>query len=263
MLKWLIVSFTVFFISFRIVLNKGVHNLKKEHNMLDAVKVVETANNINNKINKINEVLNDNEEEQQEETSNNTQQQDFFISKLTDTEKRALINSGAYNDDCPVPLSKLNTVHIKYIDFKGNLKNGEIIVFHAISSKVLELFKKLYEIQFPLESVKPIYYFNGNDDLSMDANNTTAFHCRPITGGKKLSKHSYGIAIDINPIQNPYIKGSIILPSKGKSYINRSPFKKGMLENVVDIFKTYGFSMWAGNWKTQKDYMHFEYKHDK
>jgi hypothetical protein len=108
----------------------------------------------------------------------------------------------------------------------------------------------------------------------MDANNTSAFNCRPITGGNQLSVHAYGLAIDINPLQNPYINNEYevgknqieIMPSAGMQYINRTNIKPGMVESiinedketVVDIFRRNGFKNWGGNWDHPLDYQHFQ-----
>ena len=111
--------------------------------------------------------------------------------------------------------------------------------------------------------------YNGNDENSMSANNTSAFNYRTISGSKKLSNHAYGLAIDINPRINPYVssKGNVS-PTNGKLYKIRSiqkckgKYKDYMIQEdsyICQLFKKYGFS-WGGDWKNSKDYQHFEKK---
>ena len=158
----------------------------------------------------------------------------FSVSDLSDEQKQKLINVNAYNSKCPVPLEDLKILTIS--------------------------FKDLFAAEFPLESVRPIYDFNGSDDLSMQANNTNAFHCRYVTySNTVLSKHSYGTAIDFNPRQNPYFRRGVVLPSGSKAYLDRKIIKVGMVESIVHVLNRYGFKIWAGLWDSPKDYMHFEF----
>lgn len=185
----------------------------------------------------------------------------FEIEELSDYDKSRLIETNSWNPKCPVRLEDLQALKITFKNFKGQTEYGRLIVNRKVAGTFLETFKALYEIEFPLQSVKPIYEFDGDDKKSMEANNTTAFHCRPVTYSKSiLSKHSYGNTIDINPIQNPYIRRGIILPEKGKEYKDRSKIKYGMVEPIIDLMKKIGFKTWAGEWDSPTDYMHFEYE---
>lgn len=145
-------------------------------------------------------------------------------------------------------------------NFEDQPQLGEIIVCDAIAEEVTEIFNELYEARFPIEKMKLIEVYEGSDLLSMGDNNTSAFNYRMIAGTNRLSNHSFGLAIDINPRQNPYIKGSLILPEDSKEFINRSDIKKGMIvkDNPChNAFLSRGW-IWGGDWLDKKDYHHFE-----
>ncbi|WP_129598357.1 M15 family metallopeptidase [Anaerophilus nitritogenes] len=160
-----------------------------------------------------------------------------------------------------VSLDDLAYVKICYVGFDDQDHQGELIVHKKVAKEVVEIFEELYKAKFPIEKIKLIDKYGASDELSMQDNNTSAFCFREVTGSSKnLSKHSYGIAIDINPIQNPYIKGKKISPLQGKQYINRLNMQKGMIfKNDVcyNAFKSRGWT-WGGDWKSLKDYQHFE-----
>jgi hypothetical protein len=158
---------------------------------------------------------------------------------------------------------KQRILDVLYYSFDGRIHKGQLVVEQRLVSDIRQVFQVALEDKFPINSVIPIsherFHKNGewnSDDQSMLANNTSAFNYRKVTGGKKLSMHSYGFAIDINPIQNPYIKGDILLP-EGAVY---DPAKPGTLTRdcpVVKAFISLGWT-WGGDWKSLKDYQHFE-----
>lgn len=138
-------------------------------------------------------------------------------------------------------------------------------------------FETLYNEKFPLAKVRLMDHYEGDDTRSMEDNNTSSFSYRAIIGGSKISLHGYGLAIDINPIQNPFIQFpdneenkaiAIYSPVKGRRYANRlqnrpgKPFRSGMAEQVVSIFKKNGFTVWGGDWDTPIDYQHFQVPRD-
>jgi hypothetical protein len=132
-----------------------------------------------------------------------------------------------------------------------------------MAHNIMKIFQELFHYHFPINSIKPMEEFNGNDELSMEHNNSSCFNFRPILGTNKLSTHSYGLAIDINPLQNPYIVtnnqgAEAIYPANGTNYLDRSIIIPGMVEPVIEIFAKYGFNIWGGNWHTPKDYQHFQ-----
>jgi len=154
-------------------------------------------------------------------------------------------------------------VDVLYYSFDGRVHKGQIVIEERLVRDIREVFRVALDTRFPIKSVIPIshnrFYEDGewnSDDQSMLSNNTSAFNYRKVTGGKGLSMHAYGFAIDINPVQNPYIKGEVILP-EGAVY---DPSKSGTLTRdcpVVKAFKRLGWT-WGGEWKSLKDYQHFE-----
>lgn len=163
----------------------------------------------------------------------------------------------------PVPCARLSRVSFDYTDFDGATRQGAVVVLDAVAPQVESLFGELLLRSFPLAGARALEEFDGDDQRSMAANNSSAFNGRPMTGGGGWSKHAYGAAIDINPLQNPYVSqaGSSaqeVLPPKGSSYLQRTPAQAGMAEEVVSVFYDHGFLVWGGQWKQPIDYQHFE-----
>ena len=118
------------------------------------------------------------------------------------------------------------------------------------------MFRVILTEKFPIQAVVPVTSYDWDDDRSMEANNTSAFNYRTTTGSSTLSKHARGFAIDLNPVQNPYSKGSTILPP-GATYDDNAPGTLTENSPIVQKFKELGWE-WGGNWNTLKDYQHFE-----
>lgn len=161
---------------------------------------------------------------------------------------------------------KLIKLNIEIIDESNKVSIGEIIVNKEIKDDILKIFEELKNIGYPIECMKPAKYFDNDDDKSMEHNNTYSYCHRYIRYTKKLSPHSFGICIDINPKYNPCVRlnedGSIksIFPKNGEKYADRNlltPYT--ITPEVVSIFKKYGFE-WGGDWEDKKDYHHFERK---
>jgi hypothetical protein len=169
----------------------------------------------------------------------------------------------------PVGCERLKLIEFSYVGFDGQLHDdGEIVVMDAVAEHVLHIFRALRDTRFPIAKAKLMNRYDGNDDASMADNNTSAFNVREITGGGLISLHTYGLAIDINPVQNPYAKRSgatlTFSPPSGAEYVNRindRPWKDarpGMAEAVVDLFAFDGFLIWGGYWDDPIDYQHFQ-----
>ncbi len=123
-----------------------------------------------------------------------------------------------------------------------------------------QIFKELYLMGYPIEKMRVMSCYGGSDELSMEDNNSSAFNFRYMTDGGNLSYHAYGLAIDLNPKVNPYIKEELVLPVNGKEYVNRNQCVLGMIKKddaVYQLFKRYGWT-WGGDWTSLKDYQHFE-----
>lgn len=188
------------------------------------------------------------------------------ILPISETIKTEMLAKKTYQTGCPVSPERLVIVNFSYYDFVGNQhSDGELVVMDAVAKNVEEIFTELFELKFPIQQSRRIEFYDGNDELSLAANNTAAFNCRLITGGSRPSIHSYGLAIDINPIQNPYINNdktlpnkATVLPDEGVNYLNRINYRPGMTETIVDIFNQHGFTVWGGRWNTPVDWQHFQ-----
>jgi len=154
-------------------------------------------------------------------------------------------------------------VEVSYYSFDGRIHKGQVVIDERLAGDIKEVFRAALEEKFPISSAIPIshdrFYSGGKwneDDQSMMMNNTSAFNYRLATGGTSLSKHAYGFAIDINPVQNPYIKGDVVLPP-GAVYDTSKAGTLARGSGIVQAFLRLGWT-WGGDWKSLKDYMHFE-----
>jgi D-alanyl-D-alanine carboxypeptidase len=163
--------------------------------------------------------------------------------------------------NCPVAINDLAYVKLFYWGFDDKQHVGALIVNKALAQEVLDIFMELYKNKFPIEQMRPISDFKNDDEASMEVNNSSAFSCREVTGQPgKFSQHSYGRAIDINPRQNPYVKGKVVLPKGSDGFIDRDKPEKGKINRegfVYVLFTSRGWD-WGGNWHDLKDYQHFE-----
>jgi LysM repeat protein len=165
----------------------------------------------------------------------------------------------SYRAGCPVGPSSLRSVKVLRWTFNGTAGTGQLIVHQDVAAQTVRAFRTLYEQRVPVQRIQPVTAYGSSDAASMEANNTSAFNCRLATGSTtRWSQHSYGRAIDVNPVQNPYIRGGTVLPSAGAAYTDRTRYKVGMLHRVggVRAFKAQGF-YWGGDWSSPKDYQHF------
>lgn len=160
-------------------------------------------------------------------------------------------------------LSNLVILNVKHYDFNNKIQTGKIICNKDIASDLLYIFEQLYKNKYQIEKINIIDNYDFDDIKSMENNNTSCFNFRKIKGTNEYSKHAYGLALDINPLYNPYyVNENTILPNK--KYINRElPFKHKIDENDLcyKLFIERDF-VWGGNWK-YPDYQHFEKKEEK
>lgn len=193
-------------------------------------------------------------------------------SEISRAECDRMKTRGVLVDSAPVGCDQLAIVRFSYIDFEGRTRHdGEVMVMMAVADFVKTIFDTLYSRRFPIARARLIDHYFGDDVASMQDNNTSAFNHRPIGGGKLPSLHAYGLAIDLNPVQNPYISfhpdgRTIFSPVAGTDYANRlnlRPGKRvrsGMAEEVVALFAENGFLVWGGYWDAPIDYQHFQVK---
>ncbi len=186
----------------------------------------------------------------------------YSVSKIDKKLENYMIKHNSYNKKCPVGVKKLRLLKLQYVDFDNNTKIGSLIVHKDVVNDIIFVFKKLYEEKYPIYSMKLVSEFNGNDELSMQNNNTSSFNCRKVMNSRSWSNHSYGKAIDINPLQNPYIRKNKVYPKNASKYKNRNIKHRAIINKKSIVYKTFkkrGW-FWGGNWRSVKDYQHFEKK---
>lgn len=194
----------------------------------------------------------------------------FTHSPLPPSVQNDMMDAGVWSAHCPIPLNRLNLVQFSYHDFSGIIHyDGSVVVLDVLAPHVENIFRHLFLQRFPLQSAKRIEVFEGSDDSSMAANNSSAFNYRPISGTNTLSIHSYGAAIDVNPVQNPCLCHPKVIPdmnysvvevwpSDGTEFLNRTNQRPGMVEPIVALFTDNGFRDWGGSWDHIVDYHHFQ-----
>ncbi len=173
--------------------------------------------------------------------------------------QRAAMTGVSWREGCPVGLDDLAVLDLPRWGEDGAVHRGELVVAAEVADAVLGVFGALYDARFPIARMEPVHRFGGSDDASMAANNTSAFNCRPISGGTSWSEHSYGRAVDLNPLVNPYVRGARVLPPEGAPYADRAQLAPGGVGPdgpAVAAFAAIGWK-WGGNWRSYKDYQHF------
>ena len=162
----------------------------------------------------------------------------------------------SYRVGCPVGPAELRAVRVSYWGFDGSPRAGSIVVARRLARDVVAIFRRLWVERFPIKRLEPVSAYRGSDDASMAADNTSGFNCRFVGGTKRWSMHAYGEAIDVNPIENPYVRGSFVSPPGGRAYLDRSRYRKGMAVGdgvLVRAFAAVGWK-WGASFG---DYQHF------
>lgn len=192
-----------------------------------------------------------------------TDKKSFTSSTITD-ELRQRMQGKSFKADCLLPATDLRYLQVLYKDLAGNIQQGEIVCHKAIADILLEIFQGLYEAGYAIERMQLIDDYEADDELSMTANNSSCFNYRLISHTQRISKHGLGMAVDINPLYNPYVKmvdGQLLIePAKGTCCVDRSkdfPYKITPEDLCCQLFKAHGF-IWGGDWEDRKDYQHFE-----
>ncbi len=166
----------------------------------------------------------------------------------------------SWRPGCPVPPEELRRLVLIYLGFDGQAHTGSLVVHASVSREIAEVFRRLYETRFAIRRMEPIDVFGGSDEASIAADNTSGFNCRGAvsSGAPHLSAHAYGRAVDLNPVENPYILEGTVLPPAGSPYLDRSVVRPGMAVRggeAVAAFAAIGWS-WGGRWASP-DYQHF------
>jgi hypothetical protein len=165
----------------------------------------------------------------------------------------------SWHRGCPVPISDLRLVTVTYWGFDDRPHTGRLVLNRDATRPVIAALRSLYASRFPIRRMVLVDRYGADDNRSMAADNTSAFNCRRVETSTSWSQHAYGRAIDINPLENPYIVGGRVLPPAGRRYVDRSLERKGMIhagDAAVRAFAAVGWS-WGGTWSSPLDYQHF------
>ena len=183
-----------------------------------------------------------------------------FVSMPIPTEVEARVRGVSYPDHATIPLEDLRYLRLSYVDFEGNPQIGELVCNKRIADDLVDIFRELYKARYPIRSIRLIDDYGGKDEASMAEDNTSCFNYRPKSGGRSLSKHALGLAVDVNPLENPYVRGRTVLPADAGPYVDRGqtfPHKIDKNDLCYKLFRQHGFT-WGGSWGPLKDYQHFE-----
>ena len=176
-----------------------------------------------------------------------------------DAQLRERMTGSSWHRGCPVRIRDLRLLRLDRWGFDGTVRRGRLIVHEDQARRVKRVFSRLFDAHFRIRRMRLIDFYNGSDDRSMDANNTSAFNCRFVAGTTRWSQHAYGLAIDINPFHNPYLRGDLVAPELASAYVDRDWKRPGMIfegDVVTDAFDAIGWG-WGGRWNSLKDWMHF------
>lgn len=181
------------------------------------------------------------------------------VDPVASTTLAARMTGVSWREGCPVGLEDLRHLTLTHHTPDGDVATGELVVHADVADDVVTAFRRLFELGFPIERMELVDAYDADDQASMRANNTSGFNCRYVAGTTKLSQHGLGRAVDVNPLVNPYVKGSTVDPPEGAPYADRSKDHKGMIragDAVVTAFAARGWG-WGGYWSSGKDYQHF------
>jgi len=176
-----------------------------------------------------------------------------------DRETRRLMVGSSWHAGCPTRIRDLRLVNVTYRGFDDRPQHGRLAVHRTWADEILVVFRRLYREGFPIRRVRLVDRFDADDRESMRHDNTSAFNCRFVAGTTSWSQHAFGRAIDINPVENPYVDGSHVSPRRGRRYLDRSDVRPGMIVRggvVLRAFQRIGWG-WGGAWSSAKDYQHF------
>ncbi len=185
----------------------------------------------------------------------------FTSSEIPDNILKKMIGNSIPEDSVKdVKIDELSYLKVTYWGFDEKTHIGELIVNKKVSQEVLDIFQEVYENKYPIEKMRLIDEYGADDEKSMQDNNTSAFCYRVVKNTNKLSSHSLGIAIDVNPLYNPYVQGEKVQPITEDVFVNRDINVRGIIKKGDSLYNAFikrGWT-WGGDWKTKKDYQHFE-----
>ena len=190
--------------------------------------------------------------------------QTFTIDTISDAVFQRM-QGKSYKSNCTIDRSELRYLRLSHYDAEGKQRVGELVCNKKIANDLKEIFQELYRNRYPIERMQLIDHYDADDERSMRNNNTSCFNFRTVAGTARLSKHSRGMAIDINPLYNPYVRrrkdGTLLVqPANARQYADRKkqrPYKIEKGDLCYRLFLKHGFK-WGGSWANSKDYQHFE-----
>jgi hypothetical protein len=166
----------------------------------------------------------------------------------------------SWHSSCPVSPGDLRKITMTYWGFDGKPHTGQLVVNESAANDMITVFAKLYDYRYPIRRMQPVDAYKGSDNDSIDADNTSAFNCRNATGSSSWSEHAYGLAVDVNPRENPYVYADGSNAHRNADAFVRRPLKKPGVVNpgdrVIRAFASVGWG-WGGSWSGDKDYQHF------
>lgn len=187
-----------------------------------------------------------------------------FVVKKIDEQLFARIKGKSYKADCIIPVEDLRYLHVLHWDLKGRVQAGELICNAYIVYDLIDIFYRLYRAEYPIEKIRLVDEYDAEDELSMRDNNSSCFNFRLVSRSNQISKHGLGLAVDINPLYNPYVTmvdgRQNVEPSTAGPYLDRNgefPCKIDEQDFCCRLFAMHGFE-WGGDWVGKKDYQHFE-----
>jgi hypothetical protein len=182
-----------------------------------------------------------------------------FDAEVTSPAPTSVIARSTWKRGCPVAATDLSWVRLAFWGFDSRRHTGELLVSTSATAAIVRVFRRLYAARFPIEEMRITRLAELDAPPTGDGNNTSAFVCRSAVGTSSYSQHAYGLAVDVNPFQNPYTKGDVVLPELASSYKDRGYLRPGMITAngpAVRAFAAVGWT-WGGTWQSLKDLQHF------
>lgn len=164
-----------------------------------------------------------------------------------------------WRPECPVELDELRYLTVTFRGFDDRAHTGELIVHHRVAEDVVGVFERLFRARFPVEELRVVREEELDAPPTGDGNTSTAFVCREVTTGESWSQHAYGLAVDLNPFHNPYVRDDVVVPELASAYLDRGTHRPGMIQRgdaVTEAFAAIGWR-WGGDWQSLQDWMHF------
>jgi hypothetical protein len=166
----------------------------------------------------------------------------------------------SWHPGCPVAFSDLRVITMTYRGFDHKVHTGRLVVNAAVTGKLIAVFRELFRLRYPIREMVPVDAYHGSDYASIEADNTSSFNCRNATGSSSWSEHAYGLAVDLDPCENPYVAADgYEAHPRCRKFVDRSLAGPGIIhagDAVVRAFASVGWG-WGGTWQGDRDYQHF------